>query len=92
MKPSKKSIKLTPQLLRALIEEEAKHFGNEEDVEDRADDTEEVGADEYADTLDKHVDYMKALKIEESRLISRLGKVRGALQKGAKKLVNARVV
>ena len=85
-------IKLTPNLLRSLIEEEVKGFGDMEDVEDRANDTKETDADEFADTLDKHIDYIKALKIEESRLSKRLAKVRQALTEGAKKLVVSKVV
>lgn len=86
-------IKMTPTMLRSLVEEEVKKgFGEPEDVEDRADDTHETEADGYADTLDKHIDYMKALKIEESRLAKRLDKVRRALSEGAKKLVTARVI
>lgn len=85
-------LKLTPALLRSLIEEEVKGFGDMEDVEDRAKDANETDADEFADTLDKHIDFMKALKIEESRLTKRLSKVREALTRGAKKLVTAKVV
>lgn len=106
-----KAIKLTPNLLRSLIEEEVKGFGDMEDVEDRAKDTDETEADEFADTLDhkvdfakangikqegatldEHIDYMKALKLEETRLTRRLAQVRKALSEGAKKLVNAKVV
>lgn len=113
MKPSKKTaqpIQLTPALLRSIIEEEVKGFGDMEDVEKRAKDTEETDADELADSvgdpvdwkkaghikeadsIDEHMDYMKALKIEESRLQKRLSQVRTALQDGAKKLVVAKVV
>jgi hypothetical protein len=113
MKPTKKPaqpIQLTPALLKSIIEEEVKGFGDMEDVEKRAKDTDETDADEFADsleepvdwkkanhikeadTLDGHVDYMKALKIEESRLTKRLAQVRTSLQKGAKKLVVARIV
>lgn len=89
---SAQSTKLTPNMLRSIIEEEIKSFGDMEDVEDRAADTEETDADEFADTLDKHIDYMKALKIEESRLTRRLSEVRQALTRGAKKLVVAKVI
>jgi hypothetical protein len=113
MKPTKKPaqpIQLTPALLKSIIEEEVKGFGDMEDVEKRAKDTDELDADEQADgveepvdwkkanhikesdTLDGHVDYMKALKIEESRLTHRLAKVRANLQRGAKKLVAAKIV
>ncbi len=105
---TKKPIKLTPGLLRNIIEEEVKGFGKMTDVDSV--DAEETDADEFADsvertvdhakangikeanTLDGHVDYMKALKIEEARLAKRLTRVREALNKGARKLVNARVV
>lgn len=110
MKPTKKPMELTPALLRSLIEEEVGGFGDMEDVEKRAKDTEELDADEQADgaenaidwkkanklkeseTLDEHINYMKALKIEEGRLAKRLTQVRKALNEGAKKLVIARVV
>jgi hypothetical protein len=39
-------------------------------------DAEEVDADGLADTLEKKIDYVKALKIEESRLLKRLKKIR----------------
>jgi len=113
MKPTNKSAKtvlMTPDLLRSMIEEEVKGFGDMEDVEKRAKETEELDADEQADgsehavdwkkanhikegeTLDEHINYMKALKIEEGRLSKRLAKVREALNKGARKLVIAKVV
>jgi hypothetical protein len=110
MTAKNKPISLTPALLRSLIEEEVKGFGDMEDVEKRAKDTEELDADEQADgsehavdwkkanhikegeTLDEHINYMKALKIEEARLTRRLAKIRRALSEGAKKLVVARVV
>lgn len=113
MKPTKKqpaTVKLTPDLLRSLIEETVDGFGDMEDVEKRAKDTEELDADEQADgvenpvdwkkanhikegeTLDEHINYMKALKIEEGRLAKRLSQVRKALNEGAKKLVIAKVV
>lgn len=37
---------------------------------------EEVDADSFADSLEKNVDFVKALKIEESRLIKRLNTLR----------------
>lgn len=111
MKKPAKTVKMTPNLLRSLIEAEVKGFGDMEDVEDRADDTDETEPDELAGslghkvdfakangikqegaTLDEHMDYMKALKIEEARLIKRLTRIRSALSEGVKKLVIAKVV
>lgn len=81
--------KLTPALLRSIIEEEvSKSFGDMEDVEKKADKTEETDADEYADALEKHIDYVKALKVEESRLVKRLGKIREAKQRVLKKIAS----
>jgi len=69
-------LKLTPTMLRRIIEEEVAKFGDMEDVEDRAKDTEETDADELSDSLEKKIDYAKALKVEEGRLASRLAKIK----------------
>lgn len=66
MKPTKKPIKLTPGLLRNIIEEEVKGFGDMDDVEDRAGDTDETEADEFADSVERPVDWKKANAIKES--------------------------
>ena len=68
-------MKLTSRLLKRIIREEASKFGDMESTEDRADDVEEVDADEYADSLEKKIDYVKALKIEESRIRRRLSEI-----------------
>jgi len=39
---------------------------------------EETDADEQAGALEKDIDYLKALKIHETRLVRRLKKLRGA--------------
>jgi hypothetical protein len=68
-------MKLTSKLLKKIIEEEVGKFGDMEDPEKRAKDTDEVDADEYADALEKKIDYAKALKVEELRLRARLNKI-----------------
>lgn len=70
-------MKLTSQLLRRIIEEEAAKFGEMEDTDKRAKDTEEIDADEYGSdkAVEKHIDFIKALKIEETRLRRRLAKI-----------------
>jgi hypothetical protein len=88
MKTNKKPVQLTPALLRSIIEEEVGKFGDMEDVEKKPKDTEETDADEYADSLDKHIDYMKALKIEEQRLTKRLAKVQEAKKRAARVLAS----
>lgn len=68
-------MRLTSRLLKRIIREEAAKFGDAVSTEDRAKDTDEVDADEYASSLEKQLDFMKALKIEEGRLRRRLRKV-----------------
>jgi len=70
-------MKLTTRLLNRIIAEEVAKFGDMETTEDRAKDTEEVDADELGsnDSAEKHIDFIKALKIEETRLRNRLAKI-----------------
>ena len=76
-------MKLTNRLLRRIIEEEVAKFGDMEDVEKvKADETD---ADEYADALEKKLDFMKALKIEEARLRHRLAKITETRRRMSKK-------
>jgi len=80
-------MKLTSQLLRRIIEEEVSKFGDMESTEDRAKDTEEVDADELGSekAADKHIDFIKALKIEENRLRLRLAKIEETKKRLSKK-------
>ncbi len=66
-------MRLTPKMLKKLILDEAGKFGKMQDVEDV--EAREVDADEFADSLEKKIDYVKALKLEESRLRKRLAKI-----------------
>jgi len=70
-------MKLTSNLLRKIIAEEVAKFGDMESTEERASDAEEVAADEFGSdkALEKKIDYIKALKIEETRLRNRLKKI-----------------
>jgi hypothetical protein len=68
-------MKLSAKVLKQLVQEEVKKFGEPEDLKKKAKETEEVDADGYADTLEKHIDMMKALKIEESKCKARLAKI-----------------
>lgn len=78
---------LTNSMLRRIIEEEvSKGFGDMEQPEDVADETDEVEADEYADSLEKQIDYIKALKIEEKRLVKRLGDIRESRRRAVSKI------
>lgn len=83
-----KAVKLTPALLKSIIEEEVGKFGDMEDVEDKPKETKKTDADEFADSLDKHIDFMKALKIEEQRLTKRLARVQEARKRAQKVLIS----
>jgi len=88
-----KRIKLTPNLLRKIVLEERERILKESDpIEAGIDDVskvnaEEKDADEQQDTLAKDIDHMKALKIEEARLVRRFKKIREA-----KKRLKTRVI
>ncbi len=83
-----RTTKLTPRLLRKLVLQEKRKIretlasGTLEDVDKvKAD---EVEADEYANSLEQDIDWMKALKITERRLKTKLKKVqesRGKLRR-----------
>lgn len=70
-------MKLTSKLLKQIIEEEVAKFGDMESTEDRAKDAVELDADELGSDKahELSIDFMKALKIEESRLRKRLLKI-----------------
>ena len=70
-------MKLTGRLLNKIIAEEVAKFGDMESTEDRASKTAELSASELGsdEALEKKIDYIKALKIEEFRLRNRLKKV-----------------
>lgn len=82
-------MRLTSKLLRRIIEEEVEKFGSGESVEDRADDAVELDADEQGSdkAAEKHIDFMKALKIEEARLRNRLVKISEQKKRLARRIV-----
>jgi hypothetical protein len=81
-------MKLTTTTLKRIIAEEvakfkeSKLFGDMESVEDV--DADEVDADEFADSLEHHVDHYKALGLEEARLVKRLSQIQEAKKNVAK--------
>jgi regulator of replication initiation timing len=85
-------MKLTTTVLKKIIAEEvskfreSKLFGNMQSTEDAAKDADEVDADEYADSLENHIDHYKALGLEETRLIKRLAQIHEAKKAAAKKV------
>lgn len=82
-----KTVKLTPAVLRQLVKEEKEKFLAEKSGATSASEEldapkpEEVDADEYADTLEKKVDHLAALKIKEAKLVAELDRVRKVQKK-----------
>lgn len=76
-----KQIKLTPALLRKLVLQEKRKIQEsleqgEEEVEKV--DAEETDADDLADSIEKDIDFIKALKIQENILNRKMKKVQEA--------------
>ena len=72
--------KVTPNILKRMIVQEARKLRMEvletgkEDVEKVH--AEEVDADDLADSIESDIDYIKALKIKEARLLRKLKEVK----------------
>ena len=87
-----KITKLTLALLRNMIQEEKKSIKEtletgESDPVKAAEKTEEVEAEDMANVLAKDIDHLKVLKIQETKLRSKLAKV-----EKAKHLLRKRVI
>lgn len=65
-------MKLTPEMLRKLVMEEVAKLKSDSL---KADAAKETDADELADSLEHHIDFIKALKIKEAKLKSALKQV-----------------
>ena len=65
---------LTPNMLHKIVIEEMTKLREEnlskklKTPEEKGKETKEVDADGYADTLEKHIDMLKALKVKENKL------------------------
>ena len=76
--------KLTPRMLKRMVLQEKRRL--RETLEQGKDDAskvdaEEADADEQAETLEKDIDYIKVLKIEERKLQRKLRRVNEAKKK-----------
>ena len=84
-----KNVKLTPALLKKLVMEEKRKImetleqGKEDSEKVKA---EEVDADEQAESLEKDIDFIAALKIQESILKKKYAKVQAAKKRLVKKI------
>ena len=85
--------KLTPSTLKKMIQEEAKKIQLEtsdpiaagvEDPEKVS--AEEVDADALAGSLEKDLDHLKVLKVHETKLVSKLRRLREAKNKLRKRI------
>ena len=85
--------RLTPGILRKIVMEERSRAINESDpivqgIEDPEKvSADEVDADEYAGSLEKDLDHLKALKIQEKKLRRQLKKI-----SEAKKVLVSRLI
>ena len=84
-----KNIKLTPALLRKLVLQEQKKIlenleAGVEDAEDVKADV--VDADEQADSIEQDIDWMAALKIQESILKKKYKKIQVAKKRLIEKI------
>lgn len=91
MRKSRKPIKLTPNILRKMIQEERRRSRLAETLEQGEEDAakvdaEEVDADSYADSLEKDLDHLKVLKISESKVRETLKKIMGKKKSLLRKL------
>jgi len=80
-------MKLTSSMLRNLVMEEVAKLKSKELDSDAA---KETDADELADSLENHIDYVKALKIKEARLLQQLRQVRESKQKAYRRILSSR--
>lgn len=80
--------KLNPKSLKRLVLEElSKMTGELKDVKDVTKDVEEKEASEYATALEQNIDFMKALNIQEARLVKKLKRIQEAKKKIQNKLL-----
>tara|TARA_B100000941_G_C28072739_1_gene334846 strand:+ start:222 stop:512 length:291 start_codon:yes stop_codon:yes gene_type:complete len=85
---SKRARKLTPAILRKIVLQEKRRMMKETSdpvaagIEDPEKvDAEETDADSYADSLEKDIDHMKALKVHEKKIRLKLKKIQEAKKK-----------
>ena len=76
-------MKLTPAKLKRMIAEEKKKLKDKGLITNKA---EEVDADDYADTLVNHINYITKLGIKEAKLIEEANKLRSIRHKLARKI------
>jgi len=87
------SRKISHKSLKRIIQEELAKLteqglsGELEDVEKVAGDVPETDASEQAEALEQNIDFMKALKIQEKKLVKSLNKIREVKSKLRSKIL-----
>jgi|TARA_R110001583_G_scaffold11663_1_gene52514 hypothetical protein len=90
-KMAKRVRKITPNFLKRIVVEEARKLqsesitGGELEPTEKVD-AEEVEADEYADSLEKDIDHIKVLKIQEKKLVKKIKQIRETKQRLANRI------
>ena len=88
---AKRVRKITPNFLKRIVVEEARKLqsesitGGELEPTEKVD-AEEVEADEYADSLEKDIDHIKVLKIQEKKLVKKIKQIRETKQRLANRI------
>jgi len=70
-----------------IVEEVAKMTGELKDTEKLAKETPETEASEFASALEQNIDFMKALNIQEARLVKKLKRIQEAKSKIGKRIL-----
>ncbi len=86
--------KLTPARLRAMVLQEKRRLFESDPilkgVEDPEKvDAEEVEASEYAGSLEKEIDHLKALKVHERKIVKKLRQIQEAKKRIKRRLLKS---
>ena len=86
--------KLTPARLRAMVLQEKRRLFESDPilkgVEDPEKvDAEEVEASEYAGSLEKEIDHLKALKVHERKIVKKLRQIQEAKKRMKRRLLKS---
>jgi hypothetical protein len=84
--------KLTPAKLRSMVLRERKRLFESDPILKGVEDPEKVDADEveaseYAGSLEKDIDHLKALKVHERRIVKKLKRIQEAKKVLKRKLL-----
>ncbi len=86
--------KLTPARLRAMVLQEKRRLFESDPIlkgveEPEKVDAEEVEASEYAGSLEKEIDHLKALKVHERKIVKKLRQIQEAKKRIKRRLLKS---